>query len=167
MVENLSDKYVYKSKNKIIKMGKAFSKNKFNTNNSNKQIASNIINTNQNENINLKTNNNINTTLLSTYSGDDDYLDIDRIILEKGAELRNDFHLQLKQNNANSNYINHHKNKNEVNNNNINSDIIKDESEIKATTPIVKLPKRHHKKKDKKKTKKLASDDLDYEPVFK
>ena len=78
----------------------------------------------------------------------------------------------IKENNKNDN-LNENKNienenKNEVNNNNnINSDIIKDESEIKATTPIVKLPKRHHKKKDKKKTKKLASDDLDYEPVFK
>jgi len=132
MVENLSDKYVYKSKNKIIKMGKAFSKNKFNTNNSNKQIASNIINTNQNENINLKTNNNINTTLLSTYSGDDDYLDIDRIILEKGAELRNDFHLQLKQNNANSNYINHHKNINSINNNNNKGNNNKEESQTNS-----------------------------------
>ncbi len=77
----------------------------------------------------------------------------------------------IKENNKNDN-LNENKNienenKNEVNNNNINSDIIKDESEIKTTTPIVKLPKRHHKKKDKKKTKKLASDDLDYEPVFK
>ncbi len=77
----------------------------------------------------------------------------------------------IKENNKNDN-LNENKNienenKNEVNNNNINSDIIKDESEIKTITPIVKLPKRHHKKKDKKKTKKLASDDLDYEPVFK
>ena len=132
MVENLSDKYVYKSKNKIIKMGKAFSKNKFNSNNSNKQIKSNIISINQNENINLKTNNNINTTLLSTYSGDDDYLDIDRIILEKGAELRNDFHLQLKQNNANNNYINHHKNINSINNNNNKGNNNKEESQTNS-----------------------------------
>ena len=132
LVENLSDKYVYKSKNKIIKMGKAFSKNKFNSNNSNKQIKSNIISINQNENINLKTNNNINTTLLSTYSGDDDYLDIDRIILEKGAELRNDFHLQLKQNNANNNYINHHKNINSINNNNNKGNNNKEESQTNS-----------------------------------
>ena len=114
--------YVYKSKNKMIKMGKAFSKNKFNTNNNynnnthdtklNKQsnnninTKSNILNTHQNENYKS---NNINTTSLSTYSGDDDYLDIDRIILEKGADLRNDFQMQLKQ------YL-HQKNRTNINN---------------------------------------------------
>ena len=102
---NLDNNYVYKSKNKMIKMGKAFSKNKFNINkkyNNNNQEnklnnnidKNNILNTNKNENYR----NNINTTSLSTYSGDDDYLDIDRIILEKGADLRNDFQMQLKQN---------------------------------------------------------------------
>ena len=120
-IDNLNDKYVYKSKNKMVKMGKAFSKNKFNINKSNKEINQNNINTNintnqnENRNLNLKTNNNINTTMLSTYSGDDDYLDIDRIILEKGAELRNDFHLQLKQNMINNN---HQKNVNGIKYNN-------------------------------------------------
>ena len=33
----------------------------------------------------------------SEEEGDDDFLDIDHIILEKGAELRNDFHSQLKR----------------------------------------------------------------------
>ena len=123
-MDDLGDKYIYKSKNKIVKMGKAFSKNKFNITKSNKQMNPNSFNTNANENrnFNLKTNNNINTTNLSSYSGDDDYLDIDRIILEKGAELRNDFHLQLKQNTINNNHMNHRKNinKNKFNNNNIN-----------------------------------------------
>ena len=123
-MDDLGDKFIYKSKNKIVKMGKAFSKNKFNITKSNKQMNPNSLNTNANvnRNLNLRTNNNINTTNLSSYSGDDDFLDIDRIILEKGAELRNDFHLQLKQNTINNNYMNHHKNinKHKFNNNNIN-----------------------------------------------
>ena len=134
--ENSNNKYIYKSKNKIVKMGKAFSKNKF-TNKNNKIINKNYMtNTDQNEistNLNKNNNNNnINTTLLSTYSADDDYLDIDKIILDKGAELRNDFHMQLKQStlnnntNNNFNYNNHHRNINYINNNKINSN--KDES---------------------------------------
>ena len=128
--DTLNNNYVYKSKNKMIKMGKAFSKNKFNnaknnTVNPDNKMNRNINNTNTSNNINKKNilstnqtenNKNINTTLLSTYSGDDDYLDIDRIILEKGADLRNDFQLQLKQYPLNNNYNNHQKNINSVNN---------------------------------------------------
>ena len=68
---------------------------------------------------NLNNNNNINTILLSTYSADDDYLDKDKKILEKGAELGSDFHMQLKQStlNNNYNYANHHRNKNLINKN--------------------------------------------------
>ena len=127
--EGINNHYVYKSKNKMLKMGKAFSKNKFNkiknhfntqNNDLNKLITSKYL-TNNNQNDNTLTNkNNFNTTLLSTYSAEDDYLDIDRIILEKGAELRNDFHMQLKQFSQNSNYFNHHKIINSTNTNNSN-----------------------------------------------
>jgi hypothetical protein len=124
--DGINNKYVYKSKNKIVKMGKAFSKNKFNTkNNPNKLINRKYIaNTDQNEmNSNINNKNNINTTLLSTYSADDDYLDIDRIILEKGAELRNDFHMQLKQHSLDNNFANQHRNMNKNKyNNQINND---------------------------------------------
>jgi hypothetical protein len=122
--EGLNNKYIYKSKNKIVKMGKAFSKNQFNVKNNkivnNKNYLTNAdqngISTNPDNNNN---NNNANTTLLSTYSADDDYLDIDKIILEKGAELRSDFHMQLKQStlNNNYNYANHVRNKEQINNN--------------------------------------------------
>ena len=120
--EGLNNKYIYKSKNKIVKMGKAFSKNKFNNKNNNlmdnKSYVTNTyqnqINKSLNNNKNNKDNNKENTTLLSDYCVDDDYIDIDKIILEKGAELRSDFHMQLKINtiNNNYNYINHHKNEN-------------------------------------------------------
>ena len=138
--EGKNNQYVYKSKNKMIKMGKAFSKNKFNKiknnyntqNNNNNTQNNNLDNeitnkylTNINQTVNNTTNkNNINTTLLSTYTADDEYLDIDRIILEKGAELRNDFHMQLKQftsNNNFNNYNNYHKNLNSMNTNNSNN----------------------------------------------
>jgi hypothetical protein len=122
--DGLNNKYIYKSKNKIVKMGKAFSKNQFNVKNNkimnNKNYLTNAdqngISTNPDNNNN---NNNANTTLLSTYSADDDYLDIDKIILEKGAELRSDFHMQLKQStlNNNYNYANHVRNKEQINNN--------------------------------------------------
>ena len=133
LLENVNEKYVYKSKKKLVKMGKAFSKNKFNKFNiskSNKEINSNNINENQNQNQNdnsncIKTINNINTTNLSTYSGDDDYLDIDRIILKKGAELRNEFHFQLKQQKYKNNNIN--------NSNNSNKFIINSKEEMSQT----------------------------------
>ncbi len=93
---------------------------------------------------------------------DNNYIDNNNINNENNIKENN------KNDNLNDNKNIENENKNEVNNNNLNSDINKEESEIKTTTPIVKLPKRHHKKKDKKKSsKKLASDDLDYEPVFK
>ena len=137
--ENLNNKYIYKSKNKIVKMGKGLNKNKFNSKNNNNlnQIQDNILNSNnfsitvQNEisenkidNIYNNKNNNINATLLSTYSGEEDYSDIDRMILEKGAKLRNNFHIQLKQNPPNNNNIIHHnKNINTINNNKNNNKI--------------------------------------------
>ena len=92
MLEGVNNKYIYKEKNKMVKMGNAFSKNKFNTKN-NKIINKNCLTNTEQNDISEDKNNNINTTLLSTYSADDDYLDIDKIILEKGAELRNDFHI--------------------------------------------------------------------------
>ena len=101
--ENNNNQYIYQSKNKIVKMGKALTKNKFNVKNNNSlnQNKNYFTNTENNEisaNINNNNKNNINTTSLSTYSGgDDEDYDIDRIILEKGAELRNDFHMIFKQ----------------------------------------------------------------------
>ena len=127
--DGINNKYVYNSKNNIAKMGKAFSKNKLNTkNNPNKLINKKYITkTDQNEMISNMNNNknNINTTLLSTYSGDDDYLDIDKIILEKGAELRNDFHIQLKQHSLDNNFANQYRN---MNNNKFNKQINKDDN---------------------------------------
>ena len=90
--ENLS-KYIYKSKNKEVKMGKTICNNYY---------KDNILSYIQNEN---KSNNYIDTTLLSAYSGKEDILDIDHIILEKGAELRNDFILQMKSYNNLNNKI--------------------------------------------------------------
>lgn len=110
--ENLS-KYIYKSKNKEVKMGKTICNNYY---------KDNILSYIQNEN---KSNNYIDTTLLSAYSGKEDILDIDHIILEKGAELRNDFILQMKSYNNLNNKIkendilinqNNNENKNDSNN---------------------------------------------------
>ena len=131
--EGLNNKYIYKSKNKIVKMGKAFSKNTFNNKNNkiidNKNYVTNAdqneINKSLNNNKNNRDNNKENTTLLSAYSADNDYLDIDKIILEKGAELRNEFHIQLKLNtinNNNYNYANNHQ-KNEIINKDYNNQI--------------------------------------------
>ena len=89
--ENLS-KYIYKSKNKEVKMGKTLTNNYY---------KDNILSYIQNEN--KSSNNYIDTTLLSAYSGKDENIDIDHIILEKGAELRNDFILQMKSYNNNLN----------------------------------------------------------------
>ena len=56
-------------------------------------------NTKQNEiseNINNNISSNKNNNIITTFSEEEDYSDIERIILEKGTELRNDFHIQLK-----------------------------------------------------------------------
>ena len=154
----INQNYVYSSKNKMIKMGKIYTKAKINDN-SKKNI--NIVNNNNIKNrksndfisINYLTNNNsnyynnentqfenINNTYLnnninnynqniinppsSKYSDEekeeegedeDDYLDIDRIILDKGAELRNNFQIQIKQ------YSGRYKNHRTINNLNNNS----------------------------------------------
>ena len=131
-INNKSPNMIYSSKNKMIKMGKIYTKRKIkdNTNHINKKINKDIIpsseiynndndiNDNNNNYPKKESNNNVNTTL-STYSGDDDYLDIDRIILDKGAELRNDFLNQMKLSNTKNNYQNdkHHKIMNSLNNN--------------------------------------------------
>ena len=131
-INNKSPSMIYSSKNKMIKMGKIYTKRKIkdNTNHINKKINKDIIpsseiynndndiNDNNNNYPKKESNNNVNTTL-STYSGDDDYLDIDRIILDKGAELRNDFLNQMKLSNTKNNYQNdkHHKIMNSLNNN--------------------------------------------------
>ena len=113
--QSLDDKYVYKPKNKLGKMAKAFIKKKpqnknendINNNNTNKIIYNSQ---SQNENSNANINSYINTSLLTSNSKEEEFLDIDKLILEKGAELRNDFIMQLKGKN-----INHHKNINSLN----------------------------------------------------
>ena len=102
--ENLSN-YIYKSKNKEVKMGKTLSNNYY---------KDNILSYIQNEN---KSNNYIDTTILSAYSGKEDIIDIDHIILEKGAELRNDFILQMKSYNNLNNKIKEKDISNNQNNN--------------------------------------------------
>ena len=133
--ENNNNQYIYQSKNKIVKMGKSLTTNKFNVKNNNnninqkKQYFTNTENNEINTNINNNNKNNINTTLLSTYSGgDDEDYDIDRIILEKGAKLRNDFHMLLKQNATNNNFIHHDRNINTINNNKFSNQINKKEN---------------------------------------
>ena len=130
-----NNQYIYQSKNKIVKMGKALTKNKFNVKKNNNSLNQNknyFTNTENNEisaNINNNNKNNINTTSLSTYSGgDDEDYDIDRIILEKGAELRNDFHMIFKQNPINNNFIHHNRNINTIDNNKFNNQINKEEN---------------------------------------
>ena len=113
----LDDKFVYKPKNKLGKMAKAFNKknpknkneneNDINNNNINKNIYNNL---SQKENSNTNINSYINTSVLTSNSKEEEFLDIDKLILEKGAELRNDFIIQLKGKN-----INHHKNINSLN----------------------------------------------------
>ena len=135
--ENINNQYVYQTKNKMVKMGKTLTKNKFNTKNNkdnnisnqNKKYFTKTENNEINNNLNNNKDNNINTTLLSAYSGgEDDYYDIDRIILEKGAELRNDFHLLLKQNAINNNFIHHNRNINTITSNKLNNQINKEEN---------------------------------------
>ena len=113
--QSLDDKFVYKPKNKLGKMAKAFNKknpknkneNDINNNNINKNIYNNL---SQKENSNTNINSYINTSVLTSNSKEEEFLDIDKLILEKGAELRNDFIIQLKGKN-----INHHKNINSLN----------------------------------------------------
>ena len=124
--QSLDDKYVYKPKNKLGKLAKAFIKKKpqnknendINNNNTNK-IIYNI--QSQKENSNANINSYINTSLLTSNSKEEEFLDIDKLILEKGAELRNDFIMQLKGKN-----INHHKNINSLNYKSNNQNILND-----------------------------------------
>ena len=138
--------FVYSSKNRMIKMGKIYTKARINDNiknnisrKSNDAIYQNYItNTNYNndndkynnytqiDNNNTFINNNIitynNTNIINSPSlknsfeeeQDNDDFDIDRIILDKGAELRNEFHNQIRQNNLKSN---NHKTINSLSNN--------------------------------------------------
>ncbi len=124
--QSLDDKYVYKPKNKLGKMAKAFIKKKpqnknendINNNNTNKIIYNSQ---SQKENSNANINSYINTSLLTSNSKEEEFLDIDKLILEKGAELRNDFIMQLKGKN-----INHHKNINSLNYKSNNQNIFND-----------------------------------------
>ena len=146
---NINKNYVYSSKNKMIKMGRVYTKARINDNMKNNNISrkSNdilyqnyITNTNTNTNTNYNNyiqidnntyipniNNNIinynsNTNIINSPSlknsfeeeQDNDYLDIDRIILDKGAELRNEFQTQIRQNQSKNNY---HKTINSLSNN--------------------------------------------------
>ena len=74
------------------------------------EININNYTTNENNNFNNK---NGASSKYSEEEGDDDFLDIDHIILEKGAELRNDFHSQLKRY---QDKYNNHKTFNSLNN---------------------------------------------------
>jgi hypothetical protein len=113
--QSLDDKYVYKPKNKFGKLGKAFIKkipqnkneNDINNNNIKKVIYNNL---SEKENSNANINSYLNSSILTSNSKEEEFLDIDKLILEKGAELRNDFIIQLKGKN-----INHHKNINSLN----------------------------------------------------
>ena len=87
----INNKYIYKSKNKVIKMGK---------------INKKRIIPEQEENDNDETNRN-NNEINTSLSTNESFLDIDRIILDKGAELRNDFINQIKQCNSSSINIQH------------------------------------------------------------
>ena len=146
----INTNFVYNSKNKMMKIGKVYTKGKIND-----QMKKNIYNNNMNRKsndaiyLNNLTNSNINNTynnytqiesnnntynyetntniiyhnknnlniISSKYSEEeveDDSLDIDHIILERGAELRNDFHTQMKQYPVKNSY---HKTINSLNNN--------------------------------------------------
>ena len=147
---NNNQNFIYSSKNKMVKMGKIYTKRKIkdsninnnsnnihkklnninNINNNNGIIIPNEFYSNNNNGLNnnnqSESNNNINHTLSNHSEGggeDDDYLDIDRIILDKGAELRNDFHNQIKYYSIKNNIINtnNHKTLNSLNNNNFNN----------------------------------------------
>ena len=100
-----NSKYIYKAKNKILKMGRI--KNK-------KSIVSD-----PKEDDNEETNRNMNNEVNTSLSTNESFLDIDRIILDKGTELRNEFINQIKQCNLNSINI-QHKNIKSFNNQNNN-----------------------------------------------
>ena len=91
-----------------------------NNTNSNLYNNSNIYNTGNTNNNNINYNqNNLNTqSSRNSEEGEeefeDNYLDIDRVILDKGAELRNDFQTQIKQYSIRTNY---HKTINSLSNN--------------------------------------------------
>ena len=171
----INQNFIYSSKNKMMKMGKIYTKAKINGNMKNNI---NINNNNNNNNISRKSNdaiyqnyltntnfnnynnnynhndftqiesnnntymNNTNTNLYNNITninnnntnynqnninsqssrnseeeeeGEDDYLDIDRVILDKGAELRNDFQTQIKLYSVKTN---NHKTINSLSNNN-------------------------------------------------
>ena len=108
--------------------------NNYNTNpntNNYTQSESNINTYNTNTNTyNIYNNNLIDQTSSKNSEEEDDNEDIDRIILEKGAELRNDFHSQIKQYqirnnnhrainslNTNNNYLEQNQNLNFISNN--------------------------------------------------
>ena len=93
---------------------------------------------NSKNNINVYNNN----TFFSTTSTEQEFSDMDKIILEKGTEIRNDFNIQLKNskkislnNNINNTNINSNNNTNSSSNNNnseiINDNIIKTQTELK------------------------------------
>ena len=82
----LESQFIYKSKNKIINTEKNLKKNYI-------YLNKNIYDPEETEN-NEDTNKN--NTFLSSNSNEEVFLDIDKVILEKGAELRNDFIIQLK-----------------------------------------------------------------------
>ena len=87
--KNINSKYIYITKNKVIKMGKKKKK---------KRIVSD-----PKENDNDETNRDINNEINASISTNESFLDIDRIILDKGAELRNEFMNQIKQSSLNIN----------------------------------------------------------------
>ena len=105
-----NNKYIYNSKNKVIKMGKI--KNK-------KRIVSN-----PKEDDNEETNKNMNNEINTSLSTNESFLDIDRMILDKGVELRNEFINQIKQCNSSSANIQHKniKSFNDKNNNLLNNE---------------------------------------------
>ena len=88
---------------------------------------------------------NANNTLFSTTSTEQEFSDMDKIILEKGTEIRNDFNIQFKNSKNNSFLNNKSVNNTNNSNNNINSSnsldndnmIIKTQKEIKNN--IIKL----------------------------
>lgn len=110
--QKIQKKFIYETKSKIEKISKANKNNKSN-NNSNIQYnnQNNSITSEDNSNIYPFSNNtnlnteNINMSLFSpSSSSEEDYNDIEKKIIEKGYELRNDFQNQLEQNKMNKFY---------------------------------------------------------------
>ena len=117
-----NSKYIYNAKNKVLKIGSIKNKKRFDSD--------------PKETDNDETNRNMNNEINTSLSTNESFLDIDRIILDKGAELRNEFINQIKQCNLNSINIQHKniksfnaKNNNILNNeeNNENINIQKDD----------------------------------------